>query len=82
MSDDRTRVIPPEPNRPHQVAEVLAQVRQALEEKGYQPVVQIAGYLLSGDPAYITGHKNAREAIRTLPRDEIIEELVRRFLED
>ena len=82
MSDDRTRVIPPEPNPSHQVAEVLAQVRQALEEKGYQPVVQIAGYLLSGDPAYITGHKNAREAIRTLPRDEIIEELVRRFLGD
>ncbi len=82
MTDDKTRIIPPEPNRPDQVEMVLSQVRQALEEKGYQPVVQISGYLLSGDPAYITAHRNAREAIRKLPRDEIIEELVRRYLTD
>jgi uncharacterized protein (UPF0297 family) len=60
---------------------ILAAVYEALKEKGYNPVNQLVGYLLSGDPAYITNHKNARNLIRKLERDEILEELVRSYLE-
>ncbi|MEI5905735.1 IreB family regulatory phosphoprotein [Bacillus spongiae] len=62
------------------VKEVLMQVHGALQEKGYNPINQIVGYLLSGDPAYIPRHKDARNVIRRLERDEIIEELVRSYL--
>ncbi|QYY44646.1 IreB family regulatory phosphoprotein [Aneurinibacillus thermoaerophilus] len=60
--------------------EVLLQVYEALEEKGYNPINQIVGYLISGDPAYIPRHNNARTLIRKLERDELIEELVRSYL--
>ena len=63
------------------VSEVLAEVYEALEEKGYNPINQIVGYILSGDPAYITSHQEARSKIRRFDRDEIIEELVRSYLE-
>ncbi|MDQ0214619.1 uncharacterized protein (UPF0297 family) [Oikeobacillus pervagus] len=62
------------------VKEVLFQVYGALQEKGYNPINQIVGYLLSGDPAYIPRHKDARNIIRKLERDEIIEELVKTYL--
>lgn len=55
---------------------VLQRVFLALKEKGYNPVNQIVGYLLSGDPAYITSYKDARTMIRSIDRDEIIEELL------
>lgn len=64
-----------------QVSETLKLVYQALEEKEYNPINQIVGYLLSGDPAYIPRHNDARNAIRRHERDEIIEELVRNYLE-
>lgn len=54
---------------------------EALMEKGYQPVDQIVGYLMSGDPAYITSHRGARSAIKQIARDELIEELLRYYLE-
>ena len=54
---------------------------RALSEKGYNPVYQIAGYLISGDPAYITNHLDARNTIRRIERDELIEELVRAYAE-
>ena len=60
--------------------EVLRHVYRALEEKGYSPINQIVGYLLSGDPAYITSHQNARNLIRRLDRDELLEELVTHYL--
>jgi uncharacterized protein (UPF0297 family) len=60
--------------------EVLLSVYDALEEKGYNPINQIVGYLLSGDPAYIPRHNNARSLIRKRERDELIEELVRSYL--
>jgi uncharacterized protein (UPF0297 family) len=60
--------------------EVLLTVYDALEEKGYNPINQIVGYLLSGDPAYIPRHNNARSMIRKRERDELIEELVRSYL--
>jgi uncharacterized protein (UPF0297 family) len=54
---------------------------QALVEKGYNPIYQISGYLISGDPAYITSHLDARNIIRRMERDDIIEELVRSYAE-
>lgn len=62
------------------VKEVLLHVYAALQEKGYNPINQIVGYLLSGDPAYIPRHKDARNLIRKLERDELIEELVKFYL--
>jgi uncharacterized protein (UPF0297 family) len=61
--------------------DVFANVHEALKEKGYNAINQIVGYLLSGDPAYITSHMNARVLIRKLERDELLEELVRSYLE-
>lgn len=62
------------------VEEVLFTVHDALREKGYNPINQIVGYLLSGDPAYIPRHNDARALIRKLERDELIEELVKSYL--
>ncbi|MBD8003659.1 IreB family regulatory phosphoprotein [Bacillus norwichensis] len=64
----------------HDVKEVLLHVYGALQEKGYNPINQIVGYLLSGDPAYIPRHQDARNLMRKLERDEIIEELVKSYL--
>lgn len=64
------------------VKETLQSVYQSLEEKGYNPIYQIVGYLLSGDPAYIPRHNDARNLIRKHERDEIIEVLVRSYLKD
>jgi uncharacterized protein (UPF0297 family) len=63
------------------IREVLLTVYEALEEKGYNPINQIVGYLLSGDPAYIPRHKDARTLIRKVDRDELIEELVKFYLQ-
>ncbi|MFT8870956.1 MAG: IreB family regulatory phosphoprotein [Sporolactobacillus sp.] len=64
----------------HDVQKVLFQVFDALEEKGYNPINQIVGYLISGDPAYIPRYQDARKMIRRIERDEIIEELVTSYL--
>ena len=61
---------------------IMRIVLEALREKGYNPVSQISGYLSSGDPAYITNHNDARNLIRSLERDELIEELVRAYARD
>lgn len=61
---------------------IITSVYHSLQEKGYNPINQLVGYLLSGDPAYITGHNNARSLIRKLERDELLEELVREYLKD
>ncbi|MCL1884829.1 MAG: IreB family regulatory phosphoprotein [Defluviitaleaceae bacterium] len=60
----------------------LELVYTALKEKGYNPITQIVGYILSGDPTYITSHKNARALIGRLERDELLEEMVREFLRE
>jgi uncharacterized protein (UPF0297 family) len=60
--------------------DILLNVYEALKEKGYNPINQIVGYLLSGDPAYITSYKDARNLIRKLERDELLEELVKSYL--
>ena len=61
---------------PMKPREILLAVNEALEEKGYNPTNQIVGYILSGDPSYITSYNGARNLIRKLERDEILEELV------
>ena len=66
----------------HVAALTIATVCQALKEKGYNPINQLVGYLLSGDPTYITSHRNARALIRKLERDEILEELVRAYVKE
>ncbi|MBQ7891942.1 MAG: IreB family regulatory phosphoprotein [Erysipelotrichaceae bacterium] len=67
--------------RKQNIKDVLTLVEEALNERGYNAVSQIAGYLISNDPAYISSYKNARSVIQTVERHEIIEELVRVFLE-
>ena len=61
--------------------DILLEVHDALLDKGYDPVVQIVGYILSGDPTYITAHRNARSLIGRLERDELLEEILVFYLE-
>ena len=61
---------------------ILTDVYDALREKGYNPINRIVGYILSEDPTYITNHNNARSLIRKIDRDELLQELVRRYLAD
>ena len=70
----------PEESMEQEVKQVMLHVHTALEEKGYNPINQIVGYLLSGDPAYIPRHQDARNIIRKLERDEILEELVKFYI--
>jgi uncharacterized protein (UPF0297 family) len=60
--------------------QVLKTVYEALMEKGYDPINQLVGYIISEDPTYITNHKNARSLIRKIDRDELMEELIRNYL--
>ena len=60
--------------------EILKQVYKSLEEKGYNPINQIVGYILSGDPTYITSHNNARNLIRQVERDELLEKMVKNYI--
>lgn len=69
-------------NSQENIKQTLETVYEALEEKGYNPINQIVGYLLSGDPAYIPRLNDARNLIRHHERDEIIEELVRSYLKN
>ena len=62
------------------VSEVILRVYQALVERGYNPVNQIVGYIMSGDPTYITGYQNARSLICRIDRDELLEELVQFYI--
>jgi uncharacterized protein (UPF0297 family) len=63
-----------------EIREILTTVYRALEEKGYNPINQIVGYILSEDPTYITNHNHARTLIRKLDRDELLQVLVRNYL--
>lgn len=69
-------------NHDKDVKQTLTLVYEALEEKGYNPINQIVGYLLSGDPAYVPRHNDARNLIRRHERDEIVEELVKNYLKE
>ena len=65
-----------------EVTDIIRDVYIALTEKGYNPVNQIVGYVMSGDPTYITSHKGARSLIMKVERDEIIEELLRFYIDN
>ena len=60
---------------------IIKSTCSSMEKKGYNPINQLVGYLLSGDPTYVTSFEDARKKIRTLERDEILEELIRSYLE-
>ena len=64
-----------------QVSDVLEIVYKALKEKGYNPVNQIVGYMMSGDPTYITSHNGARSLIMKMERDELVEEMLKSYIE-
>ncbi len=66
----------------YEPSEILIIVYKSLLEKGYNPINQIVGYLLSGDPTYITSYNNARSLIRKMERDELLEELVKAYVKD
>lgn len=81
MVNDETMNFNVEFEKNKQTKEILKHVYDALKEKGYNPINQIVGYILSGDPTYITSHKNARNTIRTLERDELLEKMVKNYIE-
>lgn len=64
------------------VKEILSDVYKALTEKGYNPVNQIVGYIMSGDPTYITSYKNARSLIMRVERDELVEEMLTEYIKN
>ncbi|MCF0114218.1 MAG: IreB family regulatory phosphoprotein [Erysipelotrichaceae bacterium] len=68
--------------RRENISQVLRLVENALEERGYNAINQLSGYLISNDPAYISSYKNARSIIQSVERHELIEELVRFYLEE
>lgn len=78
---DETMMFKVQADEVNQAKEILLSVYESLKQKGYNPINQLVGYLLSGDPAYITSHNNARSMIRRLERDELLEELVKNYLE-
>ena len=80
--DDYTRKFSIVDDKDVEIYNILTTVYQALEEKGYNPINQIVGYILSEDPTYITNHMGARTLIRKLDRDELLQELVKRYLAD
>ena len=82
MAINETMKFSVENERASQAEEILVTVYKALNEKGYNPINQLVGYILSGDPTYITSYNNARSVIRKLERDELLEEMVKYYLKD
>ncbi len=80
MATDQTVSFHVEREKNIKTKEILKNVYQALEEKGYNPINQIVGYILSGDPTYITSHNNARNLIREVERDELLEIMVKSYI--
>ena len=68
-------------DKERQIKAIMTAVYDSLKEKGYNPINQIVGYILSEDPTYITNHNNARTLIRKIDRDELLQVLVRRYLD-
>ena len=79
MIDDKTMNFEVERDNSIKAKEIIKDVYEALSEKGYNPVNQIVGYILSGDPTYITSYKNARSLIRQIERDELLERMVKNY---
>ena len=79
--DEFTRKFNTAEDKDEQIRYVMTAVYEALQEKGYNPINQIVGYILSEDPTYITNHKNARSLICKIDRDELLQVLVRTYLD-
>ena len=82
MIDDKTMNFEVERDNSIKAKEILKEVYEALSEKGYNPVNQIVGYIMSGDPTYITSHKGARSMIMKVERDELVEELLNEYIKN
>ena len=80
MDFDKTMSFNFEKEKNARAKEVLKEVYEALVEKGYNPINQIVGYILSGDPTYITSHNDARNLIRLIERDELLEKMVKYYI--
>ena len=80
MDFDKTMSFEVEKDRNVEARKILIDVYEALNEKGYNPINQIVGYILSGDPTYITSHNNARNLIRMVERDELLENMVKYYI--
>ena len=80
MEFDKTMSFKVEREENTKCKEVLKEVYEALVEKGYNPINQIVGYILSGDPTYITSYNDARNKIRTIERDELLEKMVKNYI--
>ena len=80
LGNDLTRTFNVQTEQELEIRHILLEVYDALNEKGYNPVNQIVGYILSEDPTYLTNHKNARSQIRKIDRDELLNILVRNYL--
>jgi len=80
MDLDKTMNFKVEKDKTVKTKEILKEVYEALVEKGYNPINQIVGYILSGDPTYITSHNDARNLIRKVERDELLEKMVKYYI--
>ena len=80
MAMDKTMSFKVDKDKSLRAKEILKEVYQALVEKGYNPINQIVGYILSGDPTYITSHRDARNKIRQIERDELLENMVKYYI--
>ena len=80
MNFDKTMSFNFEKEKNTKTKELLKEVYEALVEKGYNPINQIVGYILSGDPTYITSHRDARNKIRQIERDELLENMVKYYI--
>ncbi|MEG1363041.1 MAG: IreB family regulatory phosphoprotein [Clostridia bacterium] len=78
--NQNTTVFTPQKEESKRVKEIMEEVVLALKDKGYEPVSQIIGYILSGDPTYITSHKDARALICKIERDDLLEEMIKKYL--
>lgn len=81
MATDETLSFKVEREENAKTKEILKEVYDDLKEKGYNPINQIVGYILSGDPTYITSHKGARNLIRQVERDELLEKMVKEYID-
>ena len=80
MDFDKTMSFKVERDNNLEAKEIMKKVYDALVEKGYNPINQIVGYILSGDPTYITSHNDARNLIRLIERDELLEKMVKNYI--
>ena len=82
MEMDYTRKFSIQNEKDPEIKEILSCVYSSLQEKGYNPINQIVGYIMSGDPTYITSHNNARSLIMKVERDELVEEVLRAYIKN